>query len=193
MMVTDLQHFVDLPADVPGPARSLADQLHAIIRAATAEKAGMAWETAIACKRRPGRQRCPGHIQVFRADLPAPIEWRCSSCADEGVISNWEGSYSDLRLPRGERAASQTDEVVISEEAFAALRDLQLLDADCERLVYRARATERGVVLRTDAGDLDELMGFVAAEANHESNPRRRRRLDAAFDALYEAFKAMDE
>jgi hypothetical protein len=32
--------------------------------------------------------------------------------------------------------------------------------------------------------DLDELIGFVAAEANHEPNQRRRQRLDAAFDAL---------
>lgn len=193
MMVTDLQHFVDLPADAPGPARNLSDQLHAIVRAATAEKAGVAWKTAVACRRRPGRQRCPGHIEVFRADLPAPIEWRCSACADEGVISNWEGSYSDLRLPRGERTAPQTGEVVIAGETLAALRDVQLLDTDCERLVYRARATERGVVIPADADDLDALMGFVAAEANHESKPRRQKRLDAAFDALAETLKAMDE
>ena len=35
----------------------------------------------------------------------------------------------------------------------------------------------------TDA-DLDELIGAVAAEANHEPNRRRQQRLDAAFDTL---------
>lgn len=32
--------------------------------------------------------------------------------------------------------------------------------------------------------DLEELIGSVAAEANHEPNRRRQRRLDCAFDAL---------
>jgi plasmid stabilization system protein ParE len=32
--------------------------------------------------------------------------------------------------------------------------------------------------------DLEELLGFVAAEANHEPNRRRQRRLDTAFEAL---------
>jgi hypothetical protein len=32
--------------------------------------------------------------------------------------------------------------------------------------------------------DLEELIGFVAAEANHEPNRVRQRRLDAAFEML---------
>jgi hypothetical protein len=31
------------------------------------------------------------------------------------------------------------------------------------------------------------LIGYVAAEANHEEDRRRRKRLDAAFDVLSEA------
>ena len=38
--------------------------------------------------------------------------------------------------------------------------------------------------LRHFDDDLDELIGFVAAEANSEPNRRRQQRLDAAFDAL---------
>lgn len=38
-----------------------------------------------------------------------------------------------------------------------------------------------------DDDDLEELIGYVAAEANHEPNRRRRRRLDAAFTVLTEA------
>jgi hypothetical protein len=43
------------------------------------------------------------------------------------------------------------------------LRDLRLLDTDCERLVFRARVASEGVVLPATDEDLDELMGFVAA------------------------------
>ena len=37
------------------------------------------------------------------------------------------------------------------------------------------------------ADGLEELLGFVAAEANHEPNRRRQHRLDAAFNELTEA------
>ncbi len=32
--------------------------------------------------------------------------------------------------------------------------------------------------------DLEELLGYVAAEANHEKDRRRQKRLDQAFQAL---------
>ena len=46
------------------------------------------------------------------------------------------------------------------------------------------RAHRGGAVLSVTDDDLDELIGFVAAEANHEPNRRRQQRLDAAFEAL---------
>jgi len=82
--------------------------------------------------------------------------------------------------------------VVISDEACAALRDLQLLDVESERLVYRAWVNEHGIVLPVDADELDELLGAVAAEANHEENRRRQKRRDVAFTALTEALEAID-
>ena len=39
-------------------------------------------------------------------------------------------------------------------------------------------------ILAATGDDLDELTGFVAAEANSEPNRRRQQRLGAAFDAL---------
>ncbi len=48
-MVTDLQHFLDLPEDTPGPARRLAAQLGDIVRAATAGDVGSAWESTLPC------------------------------------------------------------------------------------------------------------------------------------------------
>jgi hypothetical protein len=40
------------------------------------------------------------------------------------------------------------------------------------------------MVLTTTAADLDELIGGVAAEANHETNRRRQHQLDTAFNTL---------
>jgi hypothetical protein len=74
--------------------------------------------------------------------------------------------------------------VVIPADTAATLRDIQLFDSDTERFVFRAEATEEGIALVGDDDDLDELMGCVAAEANHEDDRRRQRRLDDAFETL---------
>ena len=182
-MVTDLHHFLDLPPGTPGPARRLAGHLSNIVRAATAGDAGTAWESALPCRRRPANRRCPGRMIVLRTEPTAPIRWQCSACDDEGIISNWADSPFDLRRRRL-TLAGPVNEIVISEEAAAALRELRLPDADCERLVFRIRAHDGGAVLPATPGDLDELIGFVAAEANHAASRRRRQRLDTALDAL---------
>ena len=188
-MVTDLHHLLDLPDGTPGPARRLAEHLSNIVRAAAAGDAGIAWESALPCRRRPGNRRCPGRMIVLRTGPAAPIRWQCSVCDDEGIISNWAGSPCDLR-PRRLTLAGPVNEIVISEEAAAALRELRLPDAGCERLVFRIRAHDGGAVLPATPGDLDELIGFVAAEANHAASRRRRQRLDTALDALSNAARA---
>jgi hypothetical protein len=191
MFVTDLHHFLDLPAGAPGPARRLAGHLSDIVRAATAGDAGTAWESALPCRRRPASRRCPGRMIVLRTEPPAPIRWQCGVCDDEGVISNWADSPFDLRRRRL-TLAGPVNEIVIPNEVAAALRELQLPDADCERVVFRIRARNGRAVLPATAGDLDELIGFVAAEASHESSRRRRQRLDTAFDELSNAAQAPD-
>jgi hypothetical protein len=191
MLVTDLHHFLDQPADTPGPARRLAEHLSNIVRAATAGDPGTAWESALPCRRRPANRRCPGRMIVLQTAPGAPIRWQCSVCDDEGVIGNWEDSPFDLRRRRL-TVADVVNEIVIPAEVAAALRELRLLDTDCERLVFRIRAHNDGAVLAATDDDLDELIGFVAAEANHESNRRRQQRLDTAFDALNTAAQTPD-
>ncbi|OBJ82581.1 hypothetical protein A9W97_23655 [Mycobacterium gordonae] len=185
MMVSDLNHFLNLGDDVPAPAWRLAQHFGNVVRAATAgERVGDRWNSALPCRRRPGRRPCLGRTTIVRHDPPTPIQWRCSVCADEGVISNWEDSPYDLRRRRL-TVVSVVSEVVITDEVAATLRELMFLDPDCERLVFGMHAHHSGgAVLRASEDDLEELIGFVAAEANHESNRRRQRRLDAAFDFL---------
>lgn len=83
--------------------------------------------------------------------------------------------------------------MVVGDEVAAALRDLRLLDRDGERLVYRMAGSADGAVITTTADDLDELLGFVAAGANHEVDRRRRRRLDDAFLVLQGALDTLVE
>ena len=148
---------------------------------------GTAWESALPCRRRPaGRRRHGSAMIVLRTEPTAPIRWQCSACDDEGIISNWADSPFDLRRRRL-TLAHPVYEIVIPNEVAAVLRELQLPDADCERVVFRIRAHDGGAVLPTTGDDLDELIGFVAAEANHEPSRRRRQRLDTALDALSNA------
>jgi hypothetical protein len=193
VFVSDLRHFLDLPDDVPAPARRMAQHVSLIVRAATAGDAGLNWVSALTCGRRPGRQPCPGHLAVLRIDVPPSIEWQCTSCGDEGVISGWEHSPSDLRRHTTDSARPSDDvEVVIDAQVADTLRTLMLIDSTSERLVFRARPYEYDVILRGNEDDLDELIGYVAAEANHEPDRRRQKRLDAAFEMLNDALDRVE-
>jgi hypothetical protein len=187
MLVTDLDHFRDLPPDVPAPARRLGEHLHNIVRAATAGTPGAAWDTALPCRLRPGNRRCPGRMIVLLTEPGTAIRWQCSSCEDAGLISNWEDTPFDLRR-RGLTLVEPAHEIVIPHHVAAALRELQILDPDCERLVFAIRTHHTGrAILTATTDELDELIGFLAADANNETNRRRQQRLDAAFDALNNA------
>jgi hypothetical protein len=185
MFVADLGHFLGLPEDASGSVRRLAQHFGDIVRAGTAGDVGDPWVSALPCRRRPAHRRCPGRmtVAIVSADATAPIRWWCTVCDDEGVISNWADTPYDLRRRRLS-AVGDVDEVIVTDETAAALRELLLLDPYCERLVFGMRAHPDGAVLLAGADDLEELIGSVAAEANHEPNRRRRHRLDAAFNAL---------
>lgn len=129
-------------------------------------------------------------ITIVWAEASAPIRWWCTVCDDEGVISNWADTPYDLRRRRLS-VAGTVDEVIVSDETAAVLRELVLLDPDCERLVFGMRAHPDGAALLVSADDLEELIGSVAAEANHEPNRRRQHRLDAAFNALTESAQTL--
>jgi hypothetical protein len=183
MFVSDLRDFLDLPDDAPGPARRMAEHLGSIVRAATSRESVDPWETALPCRRRPGNRRCPGHIAVYRHEVEGRIEWSCVVCDDQGVTSKWEGSPFDLRRTGSEQDLGSRA-VVLSTEDWATVRSLSLLDSDCERLVYSATPAGSNVVFETDIDGLENLLEHVAAEANHEEERRKQKRLDRAIDVL---------
>jgi hypothetical protein len=111
---------------------------------------------------------------VLRTEIPPSIEWRCVSCGDEGVISGWERSPFDLRPGSTHDVSGEAVRAVIPADIAAALRSLMLIDSACERMIFRASAANGGIVLAGDVDDLDELLGYVAAEANHDDDRHRQ-------------------
>jgi len=78
---------------------------------------------------------------VVRLSIPANLWWRPAST---------------LRRPaHSPPLAEDAREIVIPHEVAAALRDLQLLDTDCERLVFRIRTRNDHAILTATDDDLD--------------------------------------
>lgn len=183
MLVADLQHFLDLGPDTPGPARKLAEHLAGIVAAASAGDAHTPWETALPCRRRPANRRCPGRITVVCPQPDQPIGWRCTCCGDDGTISNWSASIYDLRRQQL-TAAQPRHDIIIDADTAAILRTLPFLDNDCQRAVFAIRALNNELHLAMTDTELDELINTLAAESNHEPHRRRQRQLDTVYDAL---------
>ena len=106
--VTDLSHFIDaetglLPTNVPGAARRLMEHQTRIVAAATTVANGLARATEaldpINCRRRPGHRPCSGVID-HHVWADERITWQCTSCGDNGIISNWQSTAWDRRPVR---------------------------------------------------------------------------------------------
>lgn len=185
MFVSDLRHFLDITDDAPAPAKRMAHQLGAIVKAATARGQDSSWITAIGCMRRPNRRPCTGLIGVRGGDAPGGIRWECVLCGDEGIISGWEGSYADLR--GGDRPVDDDLALVVPEDMAQVLQSLTFTDSHLERLVFAGIAIPGGIALEGRDEDFDELANCLAAEANHETGRLRRKQLYAAYQAIVDA------
>jgi hypothetical protein len=123
---------------------------------------------------------------VFRR-ANGEIAWSCDVCGDEGVITGWEGSPSDVSGLDDSYVDGDLTAVVMARDVFDVVRGVLLLDAACELLVARAEGTCAGVLLAGPAGSFAELIEYVASESNFESDRRRVRLLDEACTVLESA------
>jgi hypothetical protein len=183
--VTDLSHYDGIDGDPAAPAAAarFADHLRMIGSSATARAAGSAHETALRCRRRPGHRPCPGHLVVQRVDVPAEITWHCPSCGENGVITGWAGSPWDLsRLEEAGDGPVVTARV--SEDDYRRLLSTYTLDRDCQLILYRARMVSGAVELAASSPDMENLIEFIAAEANHADSRKRQRELDSIYQVL---------
>ena len=127
---------------------------------------------------------------MTRSELPADIAWVCTACRDDGVIHGWERSPFDLRPDPHQRHHRPDDSgdvrvfIEVGAEVAATLRTLTLIDTATERLVFSATVAHGHVMLHGTVDEFEELGDYVAAEANHTTDRRRRKRLDTAFDTL---------
>lgn len=178
--ITDIAHFEGLPPKLAkGPAGRMARYMGSIVSAASVLDIGVWRDATMRCRRRPGRKPCPGHIRVYRQGHSASIEWHCSSCDDQGVISNWKESTWDLSQGIGmQDGAGKFGQLLVSEEELRELRKIVVLDSVNQRVIDGAAATPGGIVLRGTEDNFEDLLGYIAGEANREPNPGRRQMLD---------------
>ncbi len=61
---------------------------------------------------------------------------------------------------------------------------LSSIDSDIEKQFKLATVKGNRISIQMNAYDLDELLGCIAAVANHETNRARQRKLDALFQRV---------
>ena len=96
MYLTDLSHSLDprgVIAPERGPARKLADFLTAVVAHASDLDRDTDQPGPLCFKcRKPD----PHSVRIgITAD--EQVKWHCPACGAEGEISNWQGSFRDLR------------------------------------------------------------------------------------------------
>jgi hypothetical protein len=94
--VTDFRHLPSVSGDEVESGRSLASFLASIVALASLHGAEFAVRSPIRCRCRPSRRACPGCILVARRPGASELEWQCSDCEFNGIITNWLGSAWDL-------------------------------------------------------------------------------------------------
>jgi hypothetical protein len=185
--ITDLRHFLDeagLP--VAGPPGRHAAYWCQLVEAATVRPDG-AWDgSAVHCRRLHRRVRCTGYVRVRRSDATETVEWKCATCGDRGVISGWAETAWGLRGAAAARPGPLI-EVRLSHDEYTHLRGCEAISVETPVLLAEATVDDAAIVLSGTEAELDDVLGHVAAEANHTRDRRRRAALDAAYARLEDA------
>jgi len=187
--ITDITHFPGSTLDQPVPAQvhpaayRMGRFMGAIVASATSVPDDGPRETGLRCRRRPARRACPGYLIVQRLDESEQIRWQCSRCDDNGLISGWHGCVWDFTQTSSSADARPRATVYLDDDGYALLRSAQVsMDRDTERAVMAAQHTGRGIRLSIPPDLLEDLVGAIAFEANHEETRERQRRLDELAD-----------
>lgn len=94
-LITDFRHLREVDSDEIATGRSLPAFLTCIVMVASMEGPKARIRSPLRCRCKPGRRACPGVILIERHAGCSEVEWRCSECEFNGIISNWQKSTSD--------------------------------------------------------------------------------------------------
>jgi hypothetical protein len=191
--ITDMTHlFSDDPkGEVPDELLEFRTYLGHIIKAATVTS-DVEFQSAIPCRKKLNRKPCPGFMKVMKQELPESyIYWRCSGCDDGGRIAKWRGSpYDQAQFKPHSPMDDEPNppvEVEVTREEMKALLSAGFYDPDSERILYTARPVAQRIVLRGLYGDMDNFVGFIASDANHEDDKKRKKLIDSVYDKVESA------
>lgn len=163
-----------------------SEYLGAIVSAATMAPPGVEVNTSIRCRRRPDRKACHGFIRLRLQENPAELNWWCPVCADSGIIRNWKGIPWNLSHTKGTSAlnADEFCEILLTKSEFRLLSEIEILEPQALKIVQNATLNDDGVFLVGAYDAIDELMGYIAFEANHEQRKKRQQALNLLFDKI---------
>jgi hypothetical protein len=177
--VTDVQHLVP-ESDKLAPARAKrrAAFTREVVEVATARVANEPWTSAVHCVARVGRRLCRGHIRILSATLES-IEWCCADCPENGVITGYVGTPSDLSryAPQGKLVFWGIDD---EDRQFLLTETVGI--RDLHAIVCRAQPhVDVPGLLLIDATveELDEMYTLVEELTDVMTGRRQRDVLDA--------------
>lgn len=188
--ITDMTHFEEIPSGSSyEPARKIAQFFGAIVSAASVSPENRLIDSALSCRRRPGRKPCPGHLQIYKDNKSGVITWHCTWCNDQGEIRNWEGTTWDLSTwAFGRQADMEYHELILTEEELRELKNSFTLSPGSICLLYGAVIAHGGIVIRGTLDELEELEDELAADANHEKKRSRQKILDRIYERIETLF-----
>jgi hypothetical protein len=73
---------------------------------------------------------------------------------------------------------------LVDKQELKLLNEIIIISEEIEKGISHAKQEDDNYRLKLSYDDLDELLGFVAAEANHEKSVKRQDRLDNLCDKL---------
>lgn len=176
--VTDVRHLPPREAaGLPKEAMDRAAFTRSIVEAATSRATRERWRTASSCIGRAGRRRCRTYVEVHRATEDR-IEWTCSGCGDNGVVSGFDGSEIDLS--RYQPAKKMVMWGIDAEEKYFLLDETAHIP-ELRAIVARARphADVPGLLLvEATVDELDELYTLVEELTEVVRGTKKRELLD---------------
>ncbi len=84
-------------------------------------------------------------------------------------------------------------DVSFTQEERTLILEYTLAGPDLTHRLRIASTRQKKLVVKFTLDDLDELLGYIAAEANHSEDPKLQKRLDSLHDRLKTKMESYDD